>query len=208
MRDLITGEAVVLVTVLHRVAVTVAEGQQLNSGRFFSPYVVSNRRSVRCLQDSLDFSMTEIKELVGFKNSSAKSLINGQIYEYEYEYYELDVSFDGLKANKYSIVIAFWVGLAVFMIFLFIILMLMSRSGSTPAQNYNLRKKAANKFNGSNGRQVQEVHVSNCAVSSLLPVNTGDVASVNLNNEQKCLEVSEGPQSLRDNTVIPGKVIP
>ncbi|GCB77730.1 hypothetical protein scyTo_0016735 [Scyliorhinus torazame] len=79
--------------------------------------------------------MTEVKAPSGLKNSSEGPLLSShQIYEYEYEYYELDVSFDGLKANKYSIVIAFWVGLAVFMIFLFLILMLMSRSGSTPPQ--------------------------------------------------------------------------
>ncbi|XP_041067528.1 melanocortin-2 receptor accessory protein 2-like [Carcharodon carcharias] len=152
--------------------------------------------------------MTEIKALRGIKNSSEESSLNGQIYEYEYEYYELDVSFDGLKANKYSIVIAFWVGLAVFMIFLFIILMLMSRSGSTPAQNDNLRKKSANKFNRNDGRQVQGVNMTSCAASSLLPVDIGNVASVNINNEQNCLEVSEGPQSQLDNTVIPTRVIP
>ncbi|XP_078088160.1 uncharacterized protein LOC144506183 [Mustelus asterias] len=149
--------------------------------------------------------MTEVKAPSGLKNSSEESLIRSHIYEYEYEYYEWDVSFDGLKANKYSIVIAFWVGLAVFMIFLFIILMLMSRSGSTPAQIDNLRKKSANKLNKNDGGPVQGM---SCAVSSLLAVDTGDVASVNTNNEQKCLEVVEGPQPQLDNTVIPARVIP
>ncbi|XP_030058009.1 melanocortin-2 receptor accessory protein [Microcaecilia unicolor] len=45
-----------------------------------------------------------------------------------------------LKANKYSIVIAFWVGLAAFVLFLFLILLYMSRSGSVPARNSNSRK--------------------------------------------------------------------
>ncbi|XP_038657606.1 melanocortin-2 receptor accessory protein 2-like [Scyliorhinus canicula] len=128
--------------------------------------------------------MTEIKALSGLKNSSEEQLLSSyQISESEYEYYELDISFDGLKANKYSIVIAFWVGLAVFMIFLFIILMLMSRSGSTPAQTANLRKKSANKFNRNDGRPVQGVNGASCTVSSLLAVGTGDVASTNINNE-------------------------
>ncbi|XP_067848468.1 melanocortin-2 receptor accessory protein 2-like [Heptranchias perlo] len=150
--------------------------------------------------------MAEIEGLAGFRNSS--ELINGQTYEYEYEYYELDVSFDGLKANKYSIVIAFWVGLAVFMIFLFIILMLMSRSGSTPAQIDSSQRKSAKKFNKNNRGQVQGEDVSNCAISSQLPADTGKVANVNLNNEQKCHEVFEESQSLLNSTVIPGRVIP
>ncbi|XP_078736633.1 uncharacterized protein LOC144950391 [Lampetra fluviatilis] len=42
--------------------------------------------------------------------------------EYEYEY---NVSFEGLSANKYSIVIGFWIGLAAFVVFLFTALALM-----------------------------------------------------------------------------------
>ncbi|XP_043557531.1 melanocortin-2 receptor accessory protein 2-like [Chiloscyllium plagiosum] len=152
--------------------------------------------------------MTEIRALAGSKNSSEESLMNGQIYEYEYEYYELDISFEGLKANKYSIVIAFWVGLAVFMIFLFIILMLMSRSGSSPAQTDNLQKKSTKKVKRNDGHQVQDENVSSCVASSLMPVDIGAVASVNLNNEQNSLEVSEGPQSLLDNIIISTRVIP
>ncbi|XP_060689163.1 melanocortin-2 receptor accessory protein 2-like [Hemiscyllium ocellatum] len=152
--------------------------------------------------------MTEIRALAGSKNSSEESLMNGQIYEYEYEYYELDISFEGLKANKYSIVIAFWVGLAVFMIFLFIILMLMSRSGSSPAQTDNLQKKSKKKVKRNDGHQVQGENVSSCVTSSLMPVDTGAVASVNLSNEQNCLEVSEGPRSLLDNIIISTRVIP
>uniref|UniRef100_UPI00398E6A0F melanocortin-2 receptor accessory protein isoform X2 n=1 Tax=Pristiophorus japonicus TaxID=55135 RepID=UPI00398E6A0F len=121
--------------------------------------------------------MAEIEEPAGFINSSEGSLINGQSYEYEYEYYDLEVSFDGLKANKYSIVIAFWVGLAVFMIFLFIILMLMSRSGSTPAQSDRSQRKSMKKFNKNKCLQVQRENMSNCAVSSLLLADNGKVAN-------------------------------
>ncbi|XP_075053264.1 melanocortin-2 receptor accessory protein [Mixophyes fleayi] len=52
-------------------------------------------------------------------------------YEYYFDYVE-PVSFDEseLKANKYSIVIALWVGLAAFAVFLFLILLYMSRTDS------------------------------------------------------------------------------
>nr|XP_032832602.1 collagen alpha-4(IV) chain-like [Petromyzon marinus] len=55
-----------------------------------------------------------------------------ELYE-EYEEYEYNVSFEGLSANKYSIVIGFWIGLAAFIVFLFTALALMvnmtNRSG-------------------------------------------------------------------------------
>ncbi|OCT93832.1 melanocortin-2 receptor accessory protein 2A [Xenopus laevis] len=54
-------------------------------------------------------------------------------FSYTYEdYYDYEdfASFDESdpKANKYSIVIALWVGLAVFVVFLFLILLYMSRT--------------------------------------------------------------------------------
>uniref|UniRef100_A0A8D0F4E4 Melanocortin-2 receptor accessory protein n=1 Tax=Strix occidentalis caurina TaxID=311401 RepID=A0A8D0F4E4_STROC len=63
---------------------------------------------------------------------------NSSEYFWSYEYYwdYIDpIAVDGskLKVNKYSIVIAFWVGLAAFVTFLFLILLYMSRSGSTPS---------------------------------------------------------------------------
>ncbi|XP_053484519.1 melanocortin-2 receptor accessory protein 2A [Ictalurus furcatus] len=53
-------------------------------------------------------------------------------YEWRYEYYddEEPVSFEGLKAHKYSIVIGFWVGLAVFVIFMFFVLTLLTKTGA------------------------------------------------------------------------------
>ncbi|XP_012892201.1 PREDICTED: melanocortin-2 receptor accessory protein 2 [Dipodomys ordii] len=52
-------------------------------------------------------------------------------YTWEYEYYEIGpVSFEGLKAHKYSIVIGFWVGLAVFVIFMFFVLTLLTKTGA------------------------------------------------------------------------------
>ncbi|XDV24286.1 hypothetical protein PO909_028504 [Leuciscus waleckii] len=56
----------------------------------------------------------------------------GGDYEWHYEYYddEEPVSFEGLRANRYSIVIGFWVGLTVFVIFMFFILTLFTRTGA------------------------------------------------------------------------------
>ncbi|XP_069492440.1 melanocortin-2 receptor accessory protein [Ambystoma mexicanum] len=53
--------------------------------------------------------------------------------EYYWDYVE-PASVDGRKlvANKHSIVIALWVGLAAFVVLLFLILLYMSRSGSVP----------------------------------------------------------------------------
>uniref|UniRef100_A0A452ITK6 Melanocortin 2 receptor accessory protein n=1 Tax=Gopherus agassizii TaxID=38772 RepID=A0A452ITK6_9SAUR len=66
---------------------------------------------------------------------------NSSEYYWSYEYYwdyldPVPVDERKLKANKYSIVIAFWVGLAAFVVFLFLILLYMSRSGSTPVKDY------------------------------------------------------------------------
>ncbi|XP_027536710.1 melanocortin-2 receptor accessory protein isoform X1 [Neopelma chrysocephalum] len=62
---------------------------------------------------------------------------NSSEYFWSYEYYwdyidPIPVDGSKLKVNKYSIVIAFWVGLAAFVTLLFLILLCMSRSGSTP----------------------------------------------------------------------------
>ncbi|XP_053351139.1 melanocortin-2 receptor accessory protein 2A [Clarias gariepinus] len=53
-------------------------------------------------------------------------------YEWRYEYYDEEepVSFEGLRAHKYSIVIGFWVGLAVFVIFMFFVLTLLTKTGA------------------------------------------------------------------------------
>ncbi|XP_065129510.1 melanocortin-2 receptor accessory protein 2B [Paramisgurnus dabryanus] len=58
---------------------------------------------------------------------------SGGDYEWRYEYYddEEPVSFESLKANRYSIVIGFWVGLAVFVIFMFFVLTLLTKTGAS-----------------------------------------------------------------------------
>ncbi|XP_040194804.1 melanocortin-2 receptor accessory protein [Rana temporaria] len=62
-------------------------------------------------------------------------------YEYYFDYVD-PVSFDEsqLKANKYSIVIAVWVGLAAFSLFLFLCLLYISRT-DLPRSKYTSRKK-------------------------------------------------------------------
>ncbi|XP_075718219.1 melanocortin-2 receptor accessory protein 2 [Rhinoderma darwinii] len=63
-------------------------------------------------------------------------------YRWEYEYYEYaPVSFDGLKAHKYSIVIGFWVGLAVFVIFMFFVLTLLTKTGAPHQENVDVSEK-------------------------------------------------------------------
>ncbi|XP_003202975.1 melanocortin-2 receptor accessory protein [Centrocercus urophasianus] len=71
---------------------------------------------------------------------------NSSEYFWSYEYYwdYIDpIPVDGrkLKVNKYSIVIAFWVGLAAFVMFLFLILLYMSRSGSNPVKQVVVRNR-------------------------------------------------------------------
>lgn len=44
--------------------------------------------------------MVEVEDIAAFGNSSDAALTSGPIYEFEYDYYEFDISFDGLKANK------------------------------------------------------------------------------------------------------------
>ncbi|KAM9566560.1 melanocortin-2 receptor accessory protein isoform 2-T2 [Guaruba guarouba] len=68
---------------------------------------------------------------------------NSSEYFWSYEYYwdyidPIPVDGSKLKVNKYSIVIAFWVGLAAFVTFLFLILLYMSRSGSTPVKSMTI----------------------------------------------------------------------
>ncbi|XP_041708645.2 melanocortin-2 receptor accessory protein 2A-like [Coregonus clupeaformis] len=64
-------------------------------------------------------------------------------YKWTYEYYddEEPVSFEGLKAHRYSIVIGFWVGLAVFVIFMFFVLTLLTKTGAPHPEGAEPRNK-------------------------------------------------------------------
>ncbi|XP_014381203.1 melanocortin-2 receptor accessory protein [Alligator sinensis] len=71
-------------------------------------------------------------------------------YEYYWDYFDpFPVDGRTLKVHKYSIVIAFWVGLAAFLMFLFLILLYMSRSGSTPVKQVAINNREEE--NSSNG---------------------------------------------------------
>uniref|UniRef100_A0A668AM88 Melanocortin 2 receptor accessory protein 2b n=1 Tax=Myripristis murdjan TaxID=586833 RepID=A0A668AM88_9TELE len=71
-----------------------------------------------------------------FHNQSQASARRSD-YVWQYEYYddEEPVSFEGLKAHRYSIVIGFWVGLAVFVIFMFFVLTLLTKTGAPHQEN-------------------------------------------------------------------------
>ncbi|XP_007906624.1 melanocortin-2 receptor accessory protein 2 [Callorhinchus milii] len=63
-------------------------------------------------------------------------------YTWGYEYYDYGpVSFEGLKAHRYSIVIGFWVGLVVFVIFMFFVLTLLTKTGAPHQENVDLPAK-------------------------------------------------------------------
>ncbi|XP_078069781.1 melanocortin-2 receptor accessory protein 2-like [Mustelus asterias] len=67
-----------------------------------------------------------------------KTTVSNSDYIWHYEYYDDEpVSFEGLKAHKYSIVIGFWVGLAVFVMFMFFVLTLLTKTGA-PHQDRNV----------------------------------------------------------------------
>ncbi|XP_066465972.1 melanocortin-2 receptor accessory protein 2 [Tiliqua scincoides] len=69
-------------------------------------------------------------------NRTSQHALSHSDYTWEYEYYEFEpVSFEGLKAHKYSIVIGFWVGLAVFVIFMFFVLTLLTKTGAPHQEN-------------------------------------------------------------------------
>ncbi|MED6281885.1 hypothetical protein CHARACLAT_026447 [Characodon lateralis] len=78
-----------------------------------------------------------------FHNRSQLVSTRRSDYVWQYEYYddEEPVSFDGLKAHRYSIVIGFWVGLAVFVIFMFFVLTLLTKTGAPHQENPDLAEK-------------------------------------------------------------------
>ncbi|XP_030051508.1 melanocortin-2 receptor accessory protein 2 [Microcaecilia unicolor] len=75
-------------------------------------------------------------------NRTSQRAFSNSDYTWEYEYYEYGpVSFEGLKAHKYSIVIGFWVGLAVFVIFMFFVLTLLTKTGAPHQENADPSEK-------------------------------------------------------------------
>ncbi|XP_062267796.1 melanocortin-2 receptor accessory protein 2A-like [Platichthys flesus] len=81
-------------------------------------------------------------EMSNHHNRSQPSARRGD-YVWQYEYYddEEPVSFEGLRAHRYSIVIGFWVGLAVFVIFMFFVLTLLTKTGAPHQENPDAAEK-------------------------------------------------------------------
>ncbi|XP_043922081.1 melanocortin-2 receptor accessory protein 2 [Protopterus annectens] len=74
--------------------------------------------------------MSEVGRVAN-KTSQQQTQSKSEDYIWSYEYYDYEpVSFEGLKAHRYSIVIGFWVGLAVFVIFMFFVLTLLTKTGA------------------------------------------------------------------------------
>ncbi|XP_053317322.1 melanocortin-2 receptor accessory protein 2 [Spea bombifrons] len=83
--------------------------------------------------------MTDQNPLI---NKTSNKPLPRSHYTWEYEYYEYaPVSFEGLKAHKYSIVIGFWVGLAVFVIFMFFVLTLLTKTGAPHQEHVDITRK-------------------------------------------------------------------
>ncbi|XP_031600547.2 melanocortin-2 receptor accessory protein 2A [Oreochromis aureus] len=91
-------------------------------------------------EDGESFCVTV--EMSDFHNRSQTSARRSD-YVWQYEYYddEEPVSFEGLKAHRYSIVIGFWVGLAVFVIFMFFVLTLLTKTGAPHQDNPDSAEK-------------------------------------------------------------------
>ncbi|KAM6420940.1 melanocortin-2 receptor accessory protein [Pluvialis apricaria] len=109
---------------------------------------------------------------------------NSSEYFWSYEYYwdyidPIPVDGSKLKVNKYSIVIAFWVGLAAFVTFLFLILLYMSRSGSTPVKQVIVGNQVEER--SSNGEQPHRNDLSSPysdVVASETPTSLSDETGV------------------------------
>lgn len=99
----------------------------------------------------MDSLFVKLFEMPDFYNRSKVSARRSD-YVWQYEYYddEEPVSFEGLKAHRYSIVIGFWVGLAVFVIFMFFVLTLLTKTGAPHQEN----PESAEKHHRPEGRLV------------------------------------------------------
>ncbi|CAL1585576.1 unnamed protein product [Knipowitschia caucasica] len=92
--------------------------------------------------------------MTDFTNRSQSSARRSD-YVWQYEYYddEEPVSFEGLRAHRYSIVIGFWVGLAVFVIFMFFVLTLLTKTGAPHQDSSDPESchRVGNSLNGLHG---------------------------------------------------------
>nr|XP_036866701.1 melanocortin-2 receptor accessory protein 2 isoform X3 [Manis javanica]XP_036866702.1 melanocortin-2 receptor accessory protein 2 isoform X3 [Manis javanica]XP_036866703.1 melanocortin-2 receptor accessory protein 2 isoform X3 [Manis javanica]XP_036866704.1 melanocortin-2 receptor accessory protein 2 isoform X3 [Manis javanica] len=90
-------------------------------------------------------------------NRTSQQPASNSDYTWEYEYYEIGpVSFEGLKAHKYSIVIGFWVGLTVVVIFMFFVLTLLTKTGAPHQDSAESEKRfRVNSFVSDFGRPLE-----------------------------------------------------
>ncbi|KAK2506647.1 hypothetical protein MC885_020869 [Smutsia gigantea] len=105
----------------------------------------------------LRFAWMEMSAQRLISNRTSQQSASNSDYTWEYEYYEIGpVSFEGLKAHKYSIVIGFWVGLAVFVIFMFFVLTLLTKTGAPHQDNAESEKRfRVNSFVSDFGRPLE-----------------------------------------------------
>ncbi|XP_063299132.1 melanocortin-2 receptor accessory protein 2 [Pelobates fuscus] len=102
-----------------------------------------------------------------YNNRTSNKPSHSPHYTWEYEYYDYaPVSFEGLKAHKYSIVIGFWVGLAVFVIFMFFVLTLLTKTGAPHQENVDASEKRfqVDRFAAHFRRQLDTNRVFSCQV--------------------------------------------
>ncbi|GCB68006.1 hypothetical protein scyTo_0000803 [Scyliorhinus torazame] len=97
------------------------------------------------------YEMSEVNPIAN------KTTDSNSDYIWRYEYYDDEpVSFEGLKAHKYSIVIGFWVGLAVFVIFMFFVLTLLTKTGAPHPERSGNNVKTENRAIVNGRKEMQE----------------------------------------------------
>ncbi|XP_044277924.1 melanocortin-2 receptor accessory protein 2 [Varanus komodoensis] len=126
--------------------------------------------------------------------TSQPALLSNSDYTWEYEYYEYGpVSFEDLKAHKYSIVIGFWVGLAVFVIFMFFVLTLLTKTGAPHQENADSSEKrlCMNNFVADFGGPLDSDRIfsSQAAEESRLLFHCYVDEFENMDREKQCLKM-------------------
>ncbi|XP_052003339.1 melanocortin-2 receptor accessory protein 2A-like [Xyrauchen texanus] len=124
-------------------------------------------------------------------------------YEWSYEYYddEEPVSFEELKAHRYSIVIGFWVGLAVFVIFMFFVLTLLTKTGAPHPEAAETYEKQMRLISCAEGLRSQRVADARSGLSRPLLEESQSLFHCYINEEAR-----EGGRTLNDvNSAVHGR---
>ncbi|XP_023663530.1 melanocortin-2 receptor accessory protein 2A isoform X1 [Paramormyrops kingsleyae] len=168
--------------------------------------VVEDRRKI-----FLNFKES-ILEMSDFNHlNKSRSSGRGPEYVWEYEYYddEEPVSFEGLKAHRYSVVIGFWVGLAVFVIFMFFVLTLLTKTGAPHQENL----EACDKHPGLTSCVVDISHDQGSGskvCSHSLMEESHSIFRCSINEEEQCEPVAghqgyQGRLSVRTSSDVQGE---